>query len=228
MSAVLTDYRHGDNRAQIQHCAITRYREGADPTVLADIHDDDADIAIWKRTLPDTLRRSVAQLVDSHPTFRASLAVTPDTALQAFNDTYGEQTSIELRQDIAMLVDMFCMLLNTERAGVRLGVLGGAMCPKFHVDRIPCRLLTTYQGVATEWLPHESVNRSRLGHASEGLTDHESGLFDNPDDIAQLQQGDVALLKGDLWHGNEGKGLVHRSPNIENDRRLLLSMDIIN
>jgi len=37
---------------------------------------------------------------------------------------------------------------------------------------------------------------------------------------------DVALLKGELWEGNEKAGLVHRSPAVPADhRRLLLTLD---
>lgn len=52
------------------------------------------------------------------------------------------------------MVDMFCCLFELKRAGLRLTVLDRAMCPRFHVDRVPCRLVTTYLGAATEWLPH--------------------------------------------------------------------------
>lgn len=104
-----------------------------------------------------------------------------------------------------------------------------AMCPKFLVDRIPCRLVTTYHGAATEWLPNEVVDRSKLGHGSDGKPDHESGLFGSSDDIKQLAIGDVALLKGDFWQGNEGKCLVHRSPGgVKDSRRLFLTMDFVN
>ena len=45
-------------------------------------------------------------------------------------------------------------------------------------------------------------------------------------EIQQLQSGDVAVLKGELWAGNENAGLVHRSPAVGSGaNRLLLSMD---
>jgi hypothetical protein len=44
------------------------------------------------------------------------------------------------------------------------------------------------------------------------------------DKIQTLQAGDVALLKGENWQGNEGAGLVHRSPSGQQGR-LLLSLD---
>lgn len=69
----------------------------------------------------------------------------------------GHLTFLEFCDDVATLVDMFCKLFELDQAGVRLSVLDNAICPKFHVDRIPCRLITTYQGVASEWLPDEYV-----------------------------------------------------------------------
>ncbi len=88
-------------------------------------------------------------------------------------------------------------------------------------------MVTTFQGSATEWLPHKVVDRSKLGHGSKGIPDEESGLFRNSGDIQQLNTGDVALLKGELWEDNEGAGLVHRSPSLmTGEQRLLLTLDI--
>jgi len=99
------------------------------------------------------------------------------------------------------------------------------MCPKFHVDRVPCRLVTTYSGTATQWLPHQSVDRTKLGTGSNGKSDEVSGLY-HRNDMRQLSVGDVALLKGESWSGNEGAGLVHRSPGLaDGEKRLLLTLD---
>ena len=100
------------------------------------------------------------------------------------------------------------------------------MCPRFHVDKVPCRLATTYSGNATEWLPHDRVDRSKLGPGSSGKPDAKSGLYSRNDDIQQLEIGDVALLKGESWIGNEEAGLVHRSPGLRaGTSRLLLTLD---
>ncbi|WP_445779195.1 DUF1826 domain-containing protein, partial [Shewanella sp.] len=54
-------------------------------------------------------------------------------------------------------------------------------------------------------------------------------LIKSTEDIRQLNQGDVALLKGELWQGNEGYGLIHRSPQlVDNSLRLLLTLDFVN
>jgi thiol-disulfide isomerase/thioredoxin len=44
--------------------------------------------------------------------------------------------------------------------------------------------------------------------------------------IQRLDSGHVALAKGEKWHGNEGRGLIHRSPQPPaGERRLLLTLD---
>ncbi len=89
-------------------------------------------------------------------------------------------------------------------------------------------LSASLQDSVTEWLPHEVVNRTKLGEGADGQADHQSGLYPHQHDIQQLNCGDVALLKGMLWQGNENAGLVHRSPKLANKgNRLLLTLDFI-
>ncbi len=86
----------------------------------------------------------------------------------------------------------------------------------------------TYHGCGTEWLPHQSVDRSKLGKGSNGLSDNHSCLFRSIEDIQQFTQGDVALLKGELWEDSQGFGLVHRSPALKpGEKRLLLTLDFL-
>ena len=66
----------------------------------------------------------------------------------------GKQAAID---DIYLLSDMLTTLFDCDSVGVRLVPLSSAMCPSFHVDNIPVRLVNTYLGEGTEWLPKESV-----------------------------------------------------------------------
>ena len=200
------------------------------PEVLTDIYHEDTNIAIWQRSLSGKLKNTVDHFLQANPTFKTAMTVSPQSVYSSINTSPGwSATYNELSENIAELVDMFCYLFDLNRAAMRLAVLQHAMCPKFHVDRVPCRLVTTYQGIATEWLPHEHVNRSKLGMGSNGKPDNESGLYQSSSDIEQLFEGDVALLKGELWEGNENAGLVHRSPTVSTSEcRLLLTMDFSN
>jgi len=120
--------------------------------------------------------------------------------------------------DLKWLISAFACLLGARRIGVRLRVLDKAMCPRFHVDHVPVRLITTYAGIGSQWLEEGAMDRLQLGQANAEPQDAAS--------IRQLNSGDVALLKGEKWHGNEGFGLIHRSPQpAPGERRLLLTLD---
>lgn len=200
------------------------------PDVLADIYKDNINMAIWQRELPMELRGAIAAFIEDTPRYREAVTIAPNTTQQAiFKSLKGAECAQALSEHVAELVDMFCYLFELKQVGLRLATLDRAMCPKFHVDRVPCRMLTTFQGVATEWLAHDIVDRSKLGAGSAGLSDADSGIYPDKRHIQQLHCGDVAILKGETWHGNENAGLVHRSPLVPpGTRRLVMTLDYMN
>lgn len=217
---------HDVSQIDLGKYRVSSQRE--DPAVLADVYRDIVNMAVWQRELSDELKLEVAALVALPHTLELSMTVTPETARASVSEALGNVDAPAFCEDVAYLVDMFCSLLGFERSGLRLTVLRQAMCPRFHVDNVPCRFVTTYHGVGTDWLPHQAVDRSKLGRGSKGLSDQESRLYTEEGAIRQLGQGDVALLKGELWEGNENAGLVHRSPTVSpGESRLLLTLDVI-
>lgn len=127
-----------------------------------------------------------------------------------------------LLEDVRTLAEAMAYLFDTDTIGIRLQRLDDAMCPRFHVDNLAVRLVTTYAGPATEWLPEHAVNRAGLGAPRPDKPDPVA----DPCAIRRLGVGDLALLKGDGWLGNEGRSLVHRSPRpAPGERRLLLALD---
>ncbi|MEO9654903.1 DUF1826 domain-containing protein [Marinomonas sp.] len=200
-----------------------------DPNILTAIYDEDVNMAVWQRNHPNEVMLAIEDFIQQHPKTAKRLAVTPNTTHEVMYKSFGKTPYVTtLADDIALIVDMFCCLFEQKRAGLRLTVLERPMCPRFHVDLIPCRLVTTYQGVATQWLKNTEVDRSKLGQGNQGKSDEESGLFKQLSNINQLTQGDVALLKGENWQETSGGGLVHRSPAIsDGEKRLLLTLDFI-
>lgn len=221
-SAVTKNETPSENPAQLRFAS-----RGDDPAVLADIYREDVNIVIWQRALSHELQDAAGSFASSNRSFKSIMTVSPESSLSSVTESLGANAAHVLSQSIAELVEMFCCLLGLSRAGLRLSVLDDAMCPKFHVDRVPCRLVTTYLGAGTEWLRDNAVDRSKLGSGSRGLSDLESGILKSPRDIERLNGGDVALLKGELWEGNEDAGLVHRSPAVAaGDARLLVTVDM--
>lgn len=199
------------------------------PDILADIYQDDVNLAIWQRDNIDSLSLFVAGQLAKGETLNVTEEVSATDPLEALKENTALQSWGEaLTKDIAQMIEMFGYLFEVENVGLRIRTLDKAMCPRFHIDRVPCRFITTYAGQATQWLEDSQVNRSKLGHGSNGLPDDKSGLLSSPDNIQQMGPGDIALLKGSAWAGNEDGAIVHRSPMIQpGEKRLLMTLDFM-
>ncbi|WP_122751251.1 DUF1826 domain-containing protein [Pseudomonas sp. H26/SER47-MNA-CIBAN-0231] len=204
---------------------LTRHQhQGVTPETLTRILEDQTNLAVWQRQLPVHIA-DFAQLVLSlnEPLAESLCLELPDE--DAEPDLAGLAAGLRDLQgfegfmsDLKWLISAFACLLGARRIGVRLRVLDKAMCPRFHVDHVPVRLITTYAGIGSQWLEEGAMDRLQLGQVDAEPQD--------PASIRQLNSGDVALLKGEKWYGNEGFGLIHRSPQpAPGERRLLLTLD---
>ncbi|MGY2291564.1 DUF1826 domain-containing protein [Pseudomonas sp. SDO528_S397] len=201
---------------------VIRQSFGQTPVVLTDILEDGVNMAVWQRQLPVHIAEFGALLVALGEPLAESLVIeladdeaTPDLRHLASTcrDLEGYEGFIA---DVSWLVSAFACLLGARRIGIRLRLLDKAMCPRFHVDHVPVRLITTYAGVGSEWLREGAMDRRRLSQPDAEPVDN----------IEHIRCGEVALLKGEKWHGNEGNGLIHRSPSLQADeRRLILTLD---
>ncbi len=206
----------------IQLRPLIRQTRGETPLALADILDNGVNLALWQRQLPLHIAEFGALLVSLNEPLAESLVVELDSEdaepnLQGLaagcRDLEGYDGFIA---DVAWLVSAFACLLGAKRIGVRLRLLDKAMCPRFHVDHVPVRLITTYAGIGSQWLREGVMDRRQLSQADAEPTER----------IEQILCGEVALLKGEKWRGNEGYGLIHRSPALAaNERRLILTLD---
>lgn len=209
---------------QDQSLLTRQQHQGVTPQTLTRILEDQTNLAVWQRQLPVHIA-DFAQLVLSlnEPLAESLCLELPDEDAEpdlsglapGLRDLQGFEGFIS---DLKWLISAFACLLGARRIGVRLRVLDKAMCPRFHVDHVPVRLITTYAGIGSQWLEEGAMDRLQLGQAGAEPRGAAS--------IRQLNSGDVALLKGEKWHGNEGFGLIHRSPQpAPGERRLLLTLD---
>ena len=227
MSALAT-LSHEDQPLQEEQTQ-GKFIAGQTPEVLTEVYQQDTNMVIWQRQSDDKLEAAIDAFLTEKTSYKRNMALTPELALDTIHKALGNTDKVRaLSQNITELVEMFCCLFELKRAGLRLTILDSAMCPRFHVDRVPCRLVTTYRGVATQWLPHNLTNRSALDVRAVIDAQDQMGLYQDDSNIQQLKQGDVALLKGERWPGNENAGLVHRSPAVKvGEKRLLLTLDFL-
>jgi hypothetical protein len=179
-------------------------RIGASAHVLRDIHKAETHLAVWRRALAPCLewsgaaskfsgRRLWVLHADSLPALRAAASVDAGACVGA---------------DIALLAAEFFSAMECARIIVKLERIDDDACRKFHADYKTVRLITTYQGPGTQWIP---------GEETPVVTAK----------IAELNAGDVAMFKGRNYGAGAPPRILHRSPPITgaNVTRLTLVID---
>ena len=203
------------------------YSISSDVSKISHIFNRDINISIWKRNLNSNILHASEILLLKNSDLQFSELVNKNFSIDFLVDKIGaDEKLISLYEDIQYLTKLFCELFDIKDAWLRIDAIDKPMCPRFHADHLKCRLVTTYYGPGTQWLPNSLVNRNKLGHGNNGLADDISGLFSKKSDIENLDVGDIGLLKGEAWVNNEGLGLVHRSPHTDsNYKRLYVTID---
>lgn len=196
---------------------------GDDVLSLTRIFDSAIQLAQWQRPV-DT---RIASWLDANADglgsgFRQTLSPGQAPDLSGLPAGPGRDA---LADDLTLLADILGELLDASAIGLRMEIVRQAMCPRLHVDRVGIRMLCTYRGSGTEWVEDASVDRRFLGAAGGGRSDEVSGLLRPGYRIESVPPFDVALLKGSLWQGNDGRGIVHRSPAVGQAPRVLVALD---
>lgn len=178
---------------------------------LAQIYEDDVNVCVLRRALEPALReaaQALAALGAAQARCETSLAV-PD-----WNELLPARLSTQAREvlsaELNFLAELTGDLFGGESAGVRLSVSKSPPCPRFHVDRVHARLVTTWLGPGTEWIENRDCDRRWLGAAS--VADAERRLILNARRIQQAPEHAIVILKGEAWPEFQGRGAVHRSP----------------
>jgi len=198
------------------------------PEELVAIHEPGINLCIWRRALPEEVERFVDTSVLPRDIKRLVTCSAADPAIDdLLQDLPAEPGLAVLRDDMRELARHCARLTGARQLTLKLESFGSNLCERFHVDRVPLRLLCSYAGPGTQWLDSSDVNRAFLGPAAGGLADEDSGLLRLGAAIQHMERFTVALMKGECWPGNSGNGLVHRSPRIASSgqRRVLFKID---
>tara|TARA_B000000437_G_C11566979_1_gene273687 strand:- start:31 stop:687 length:657 start_codon:yes stop_codon:yes gene_type:complete len=102
--------------------------------------------------------------------------------------------------DMSEICQIFCDTLNSKSVSFCLGTERG--CSRYHIDNVPMRLLVTYMGQGTEWLPNEIANRAAF---EEGLPNEK--IVKDSSKIKSIKTFNVAIFRGGA------AGLLHRTPD---------------
>jgi len=186
---------------------------------LQDIHMKSKNIAIYERDIA-SLGKDLNQITDKKIECRAIGTVEEITSL--LNDYFNHNLSnhLSLREDITSLLRLFDQITVASSYRLLLATVSTNMCRKFHTDINDLRMLCTYVGPGTNWIPDEIVD---LQSQKSGRGDLEMVIEERH--VQQVYTGDAVILKGALYEG--ANPILHRSPPIEEsgEKRLLLRID---
>jgi hypothetical protein len=185
--------------------AVPILAAGDDPLVLTRIYEPDIGAALWQRPRESWINALMQSLPDQ--SLRYSVSGSVDEVVAQLHALVPKMVTgrDKLVADVALVTEMFAVLMDVPLVGVRVATLRGPMCPKWHTDRVVARMVMSLGASGTEFI---------------------NGWHPEPVEQALCQAGDrdVLILRGDLWPGDGGKGVWHRSP--ANDYfRLLLTVD---
>lgn len=203
---------------------------GDQRSVLAGIHKPKVNLAIWLRRDGPEVDAILHDFPLTHPhdgdavnTLNIAAPCAPLPIARWVGRLVRKPSAqrAALARDVAELASTFAQITGARRLKIRLERVEHDSCRKFHTDHIGVRLLCTYAGPGTQWIPEEAADRRMLRRG-----DNDDICLDR-DRIESLPRLAVGLFKGDAWPGTEGRGIIHRSPPIagSGQRRLLLCID---
>lgn len=185
----------------------TYFAAATHPEEMAAIRDPAVPAVIWRRNPPARFLSWLDMLpVDLLPKTRVIVRreTVSDAVINAC-DVVGMPHGLErdfLVEDVVKLSDVMFRILMAPCLRLRLDVMEGDGCPRFHIDHVAARLLCTYRGAGTD-----------VRHGGR---------------VHSLLTGDVVLMRGTAWPGG-ADGAEHRSPPrvASSQARLLLAIDPI-
>lgn len=198
------------------------WKIGSTPNTLNHIHNQDINIAIYKRDI-DSLTNEIKQLLNTD--LKLSYGGEIKTILEDLKRELSPNKYSLITQDIENLLHHFGEVTGSTEFRLLLATVKTNMCRRFHTDLNDLRLLCTYSGQGTLWLTNDNINH-------EALRDHTNTtkIVLKENKIQQVKTGAVVILKGAMYPQEKVKAIVHRSPTIEKngERRLLLRIDTNN
>lgn len=148
---------------------------------------------------------------------------TVEHIIKTFKGNFLRQGFLQshLLNDFAILLKAFETTSKSTHFKVLFSSIETDMCSRFHTDMNELRLLSTYYGPGTLWLPEKAENRNAY-HSGESNKE----IIQDSKLIQQANTGDVLILKGALY--SNAKAVIHRSPSIQKkgQKRLLLRIDM--
>ena len=188
---------------------------------FADIYESDVELVSVTPPRATTALDIAALARHSIKARWSQTAGNEDITAEQVKRAVDAPESDTLTRDINTASQLMADLFGCKSVGIRVVTLNGPMCPKFHTDYVPCRMIMNLMGPGTEWIANSDVDPDAFSDRSATSVPILEGKS-----VRHLESGTWSLLKGGRWDADAFDGVVHRSPHYRGDR-LLVSIDPI-
>lgn len=193
------------------------------PAQLHAIHRPQTALWVWRRGAPVGVARYVERIRVCHRLALDVVVPSGDEACSRIRNALCE-SGVAPRPaldawaaDIDRLTTLFAAQAGAGSVRVRLESITEKRERLFHFDSIPLRLLCTYAGPGTQWLPEDNVDRAQLRLQGRSVGATNRAIVKDARRVRALRPWWVAVIKGESYPGNAGHGLVHRPPPARHD-----------
>lgn len=192
-------------------------------TVIDPVSWDRAAVIDYGSSIDGALSSAVAYGDGLPPRFSANPAPAQD-GIDLLLSVLPSHLAAVVAEDAAELLRALRECTAYEQFRVKLELVRGDACKKWHCDYNIARSLITYVGQGTRLMNERDVTRGPDGRV-ESARDEEK---------VRAGVGDLVILKGGLWEGLGGHGSAHRSPLIgpvqscpPSSHRVVLKVDVL-
>lgn len=186
------------------------------PDVLSSITNTGTTLAIWRRELSDALTviaNTISQrAVDIVTTLDPFCNEARPEFKRALSDLEEDQIEL-LVEDVVYLSQSIANACQKKLVRIRLESVADDGCRRFHLDNVFMRLIVTYAGAGTQWVPPAFAAAAR----------DQQEDYNGP--IHSIGTGDAAIFRGKK--SGEADLIFHRSPPLKggDSPRLVVVID---
>jgi hypothetical protein len=173
---------------------------------------DNGNHACWSRALPSGLADALLRWTSKRAAAFDEVVRPSNCDLTRAIQGLSASARDWVMADVTMLLGRFGRLTRASRLRVWFGAVRTDRCRKFHVDYLRYRLVTTYLGPGTEWLPDGAVCREALDEPWDCPEAANARIVRDSSQVRRAAPGDVLVMRGAVA---PHLGAVHRSPPID-------------
>lgn len=197
----------------LENFSISNNKEG-----LFDILKKGTNITIWKRR-PSAGIINYLDILAKMKNFSLQVNASEVGLIRDYLPNHSRYSCYEFANDIIQLSNLFKKVTGIENHNIHISTIETTQCPLFHVDFLFYRMICTYTGPGTQWIPNINADRNQLGCGRNNNMVKDFRL------VRETENFDVILMKGDLHSSDPNNGCIHKSPEIQNGSRIFVRID---